>query len=159
MERNTRQRQAVLDALGGSGRTLSPPEILALAQRQAPGLNLSTVYRQVKALEEGGALMRVQLPGQPTRFEALCKDELRLSSRASHRRGQAREGAPDDRAHSTEELPHHHHHFHCLACDQVVPIHGCPGTMRDLAPPGCSVERHDLVLHGRCAACASQVMR
>jgi Fur family ferric uptake transcriptional regulator len=35
-----------------------------------------------------------------------------------------------------------------------MPIHGCPGPMHELAPVGCEVERHDLVLHGRCAACA-----
>ena len=158
MERNTRQRQAVLDALAASGRTLNPPEILALAQRQAPGLNLSTVYRQVKALEEVGAVLKVQLPGQPARFEAPCRNEVPPSSRASHRHGLAAEGEPVGHTRATGEVPHHHHHFHCLACDQVVPIHGCPGTMLDLAPPGCSVERHDLVLHGRCAACASQVV-
>ena len=47
MERSTRQRRAVLDALASSGRTLSPPEILELARQDAPGLNLSTVYRQM----------------------------------------------------------------------------------------------------------------
>ena len=78
MERHTRQRQAVLDALAGTGRTLTPPEILALAQRQAPSLNLSTVYRQVKALEEAGEVLKVQLPGQPR--------ALRGRLWASHRR-------------------------------------------------------------------------
>ena len=143
MERNTRQRQAVLEALAGSGRTLSPPEILALAQVQAPGLNLSTVYRQVKSLEEAGDVLKVQLPGQPARFEAPC--------------GHAASSPQSAPAHHHDEAPaqaHHHHHFHCLSCDQVVPIHGCPGPMQDLAPQGFVVERHDLVLHGRCAHCA-----
>ncbi len=158
MERNTRQRQAVLDALAGSGRTLSPPEILALAQLQAPSLNLSTVYRQVKALEEGGELIKVQLPGQPTRFEAPCHHEASAAPLADHAHGHEGMGQAAH-SHTPDELPHHHHHFHCVGCDQVVPIHGCPGTMQDLAPPGCSVERHDLVLHGRCAACAPQASR
>ena len=158
MERHTRQRQAVLDALAGSGRTLSPPEILSLAQQQAPGLNLSTVYRQVKALEEGGELLKVQLPGHPTRFEAVCRP------RASAPHGKYLQYAQASWPAGTRlqpqpaiQQPHHHHHFHCLVCDQVVPIHGCPGTMQELAPPGCRVERHDLVLHGYCAACASPV--
>lgn len=144
MERDTRQRRAVLDALAGSGRTLSPPEILGLAQPQAPSLNLSTVYRQVKALEEVGAVVKVQLPGQAARFETACRH---VDGEDPHAH------APDAEA---AEEPHHHHHFHCLVCDQVVPFHGCPGTMQDLAPPGCEVERHDLVLHGRCASCAGQ---
>ncbi|MFG5411208.1 transcriptional repressor [Piscinibacter sakaiensis] len=72
MERLTRQRQAVLDALSSSGRTLSPPEILALAQRHAPGMNLSTVYRQVRSLEEDGTVLRVRLAGQADRYELCC---------------------------------------------------------------------------------------
>ena len=141
MERDTRQRRAVLDALAGSGRTLSPPEILSLAQAQAPSLNLSTVYRQVKALEEVGEVVKVQLPGQAARFEARCRH---VAPTADHPLAQ----------NDNDEHGHHHHHFHCVVCDQVVPIHGCPGAMQELAPPGFEVERHDLVLHGRCAACA-----
>lgn len=157
MERDTRQRRAVLDALAGSGRTLSPPEILSMAQAQAPSLNLSTVYRQVKALEEVGEVVKVQLPGQAARFEARCRHE---APGLLHRHG-----GHDGRAeHAADELDdergeHHHHHFHCTVCDQVVPIHGCPGRMQELAPPGSQVERHDLVLHGRCAACAGSVAR
>ena len=49
----------------------------------------------------------------------------------------------------------HHHHFHCEACDRVYPIHACPGHMENLAPQGFQVQRHDLTLHGRCAACAT----
>ncbi len=138
MERSTRQRRAVFASLAASGRTLSAPEILALARCEAPGLNLSTVYRQVKALESDGAVLRVDLPGQTARYEARCDEASRV-------------GAPTVEA---AAQPHHHHHFHCVACDAVVPIHGCPGSMQELAPPGYRVERHDLVLHGRCADCA-----
>ena len=148
MERDTRPRRAVLDALAGSGRTLSPPEILSLAQSHAPSLNLSTVYRQVKALEEVGAVVKVQLPGQAARFEAAC----------DHADGEHSDvHAPHDAA--SDEPDPHHHHFHCLVCDQVVPFHGCPGAMRDLAPPGCEVLSHDLVLHGRRASCAAENVR
>lgn len=150
MERDTRQRRAVLDALAGSGRTLSPPEILSLAQSQAPSLNLSTVYRQVKALEEVGEVVKVQLPGQATRFEVRCRHDAPVHAHAHAGHAHA-EVAADAAA---VEGDHHHHHFHCVVCDQVVPIHGCPGPMQHLAPPGCEVERHDLVLHGRCAVCA-----
>jgi Fur family ferric uptake transcriptional regulator len=154
MERNTRQRQAVLDALAGSGRTLSPPEILALAQVQAPGLNLSTVYRQVKSLEEAGDVLKVQLPGQPARFEAPCA-QAAAQPHHDHGHGNGQAGHPGGAATpGGDPQHHHHHHFHCLSCDQVVPIHGCPGPMQDLAPTGFVVERHDLVLHGRCVHCA-----
>ncbi|MBO9680983.1 MAG: transcriptional repressor [Acidovorax sp.] len=130
MERHTRQRNAVLGALTQSGRSLMPQEICELAQRAVPKLSLSTVYRQLKDLLDDQAVVRVDLPGQPTRYEAPC--EL---------------------AHG--DVHHHHHHFHCMACDRVYPIHACPGHMEDLAPHGFQVQRHDLTLHGRCAECAS----
>ena len=129
MERHTRQRDAVLAALSDSRRSLTPPEICQLAQRLVPRLNLSTVYRQLKDLQEHGDVVRVDLSGQPTRYETQCE--------FGH-----------------GDANHHHHHFHCNACDRVFPIHACPGRMKELAPKGFRVEHHDLTLHGRCVACA-----
>jgi Fur family ferric uptake transcriptional regulator len=128
MERHTRQREALLHALVESHRSLTPQELCQLAQRTVPRLNLSTVYRQLKDLLERQAVLRVDLPGQPTRYEAPCE---------------ADDGGAD----------HHHHHFHCDDCDRVYPIHACPGHIEDLAPKGFQVQRHDLTLHGRCAQC------
>lgn len=130
MERQTRQKHAVLQALESSGRSLNAAEIWSLAQKDVPTLNLSTVYRQIKALHDDAQIVRVDLPGQPPRYEAPCQ--------ARGARGHA----------------HHHHHFHCTGCEQVFPIHGCPGGIERLAPKGFEVQSHDLTLHGRCAACA-----
>ena len=47
----------------------------------------------------------------------------------------------------------HHHHFRCRQCARVFEIMGCPGDLRDLAPPGFQLERHDVTLYGRCAVC------
>jgi Fur family ferric uptake transcriptional regulator len=130
MERQTRQKQAVMQAIEHSGRSLAPTEIWQLAQLEVPSLNLSTVYRQIKALHDEHHIVRVELPGQPPRFEAQCH-------------------APAARGHQ-----HHHHHFHCTGCEQVFPIHGCPSGIDQLAPSGFQVQSHDLTLHGRCASCA-----
>lgn len=129
----TRQKRAVLHALEHSGRSLHPAEIQSLAQQEVPTLNLSTVYRQLKALVGEQRIHKVELPGQPARFEAA--DVCSSPSRA-------------DTHNDT-----HHHHFHCVLCEQVFPIQGCPGHMEGLAPKGFQVERHDLTLHGRCASC------
>jgi Fur family ferric uptake transcriptional regulator len=131
MERHTHQRQAVTDALEQSGQALSPTQILAWAQAEAPSLNLSTVYRQVKALQDQQQVVRVELPGQPPRFEALCHD-----------------------VHAAKP-GHHHHYFHCGDCDRVYPIHACPGNIGRLAPAGFEVTSHDLTLRGRCANCVT----
>ena len=127
MERHTRQRQAVLDALEGGGRALTPPEILQAARSAVPSLNLSTIYRQIAALQEEARLAKVLLPGQPARYEPVC----------GHR-----------------EAGHHHHHFHCKLCDRVFALHTCPGSMQELVPKGFVVDAHEITLHGRCPDCA-----
>lgn len=133
-ERQTRQRDALMQALRDSARALTPAELCALGQRSVPTLNLSTVYRQLAALLEAGEVLKVDLPGQSARYEAACVRSRHADARGSH--------------------DHHHHHFHCTACSRVFPIHACPGTMDDLAPPGFRVARHDLTLHGLCVDCA-----
>ena len=147
MERHTRQRQSLLDALAQSGQALSPPDLLALAKSAVPSLNLSTVYRQIKCLLDAGRLVRVELPGQPARYEMAPSGETQAHSHAS--------GAATPHAHSAHAVPQHHHHFHCVQCDRVYPIHACPGPMNHLAPAGFQVQRHDLTLRGLCAACVT----
>jgi Fur family transcriptional regulator, ferric uptake regulator len=129
MERNTRQRQAVLEAIDHAGRALTPNEILALAQASVASLNLSTIYRHLSALQDDARIVKVMLPGQAARFEAACVGE-----------------------HAEE--PHHHHHFHCSGCDRVYALHGCPGPMQEMAPQGFVVQAHEITLRGLCAGCA-----
>ncbi|MFH0909841.1 MAG: transcriptional repressor [bacterium] len=47
-----------------------------------------------------------------------------------------------------------HHHFHCTQCDRVFDMKGCVDKISRLAPAGFSVERHEVILYGRCPACA-----
>lgn len=121
MEKNTRQRTAIREALAGAARPLLPQEVLLAAQVQVPGLGMATVYRNLKALVDEGELRSVNLPGDNPRFEPA-------------------------------EL-HHHHHFQCQLCQRVFDVHGCPGNLAALAPPGFTVADHDLVLYGRCSEC------
>lgn len=153
MERHTRQRQALVDVLVRSGQALSPHDLLEQAKAVVPSLNLSTVYRQIKGLQDAGQIVRVELPGQPPRFEIAAGSR---ATPAGH--GQTAAPAPhhDHASHAGATPPHqHHHHFHCTDCDRVYPIHACPGPMNDLAPPGFEVQHHDLTLRGRCADCVA----
>lgn len=50
----------------------------------------------------------------------------------------------------------HHHHFHCRICQRVFEVDACPGELTHLAPPGFTLERHEVILYGRCPACAAQ---
>lgn len=47
----------------------------------------------------------------------------------------------------------HHHHFCCQECGKVYEIEGCPRDIQKLTPKGFRLERHELVLYGRCAGC------
>jgi Fur family ferric uptake transcriptional regulator len=69
MERNTRQRQAIHDAIAAAQRPLLPQEVLEAAQGAVPGLGIATVYRNLKALVEEGALGAVKLPAENPRYE------------------------------------------------------------------------------------------
>jgi Fur family ferric uptake transcriptional regulator len=69
VERSTRQRDAIRQALTQAGRPLLPTEILAAAQTEVPALGIATVYRNLKQLAEAGEVQSVELPGQAPRFE------------------------------------------------------------------------------------------
>lgn len=49
----------------------------------------------------------------------------------------------------------HHHHFVCRGCGKVFELEGCCGHFHDEVPRGFKVEDHEVVLFGRCAACAT----
>ena len=144
MERHTRQRQAVLDAIDGAGRALTPAEILELAQGSVTTLNLSTIYRHLNALQQAARVAKVVLPGQAARFEAVCREAHDHGSDHGHHHAR---GAADAQ-------PHHHHHFHCSACDRVYALHACPGSLQEMAPRGFVVQAHEITLRGLCEECA-----
>jgi Fur family ferric uptake transcriptional regulator len=69
MERSTRQRSAIKEALQTAGRPLLAQEVLELAGNTVPNLGIATVYRNLKAMVEDGSLRQVVLPGENPRFE------------------------------------------------------------------------------------------
>lgn len=73
MERNTRQKTAVLAALESATGPMSPAAILDRARETCPGIGIATVYRILKALIEGGRVTLVDLAGD-RRYE-LARDE------------------------------------------------------------------------------------
>ena len=53
---------------------MTPEEVHQLAQRAVPSLGIATVYRNLRALAEGGWLHEVELPGGgPARYEVAGK--------------------------------------------------------------------------------------
>lgn len=85
---------------------------------------MATVYRVIRRMVSADELAAVDLPGEPARYE------LRSAADA------------------------HHHHFRCDGCERVFDVTGCPGGLRDLLPRGFTLDRHEIVLYGRCHDCA-----
>lgn len=125
MERTTRQKTAIHDAIESAHRPLSAQEILEQASLQVTQLGIATVYRNLKSLVTEGKVQMVTLPGENPRYE------------------------------TNAAAGHHHHHFQCTQCQRVFDVHDCPGDLKRMAPQGFSVERHELTLYGRCADCNS----
>ena len=123
--RTTRQRSALLAIIARESRPLSPYELHDLALRAIPSISQSTIYRNLRALEDAGEIHAVSIPGQPPRYEL------------------------------PEVAAHHHHHFHCRRCDRVYDLEGCPGGLRGLLPRGFTLEEHTIVLSGKCSTCAA----
>ncbi len=69
MERTTRQRQAIREALQQADRPLLASEVLKQAQTAVPSLGIATVYRTLKTLVAEESLQIVALPGENPRFE------------------------------------------------------------------------------------------
>ena len=67
-ERATRQKTAIRTVIDAARRPLTPLEVLEAARRQVPALSIATVYRNLKALLEDGAIEAVQLPGESPRY-------------------------------------------------------------------------------------------
>ena len=127
MERSTRQRTAIRQVIIAAARPLTPQEILDGVRESVSAAGIATVYRNIKLLLDEGEIRAVVLPGENPRYEA----------------------AQESHGHD------HHHHFHCIPCDRVFDVPGCPGSMAQLAPAGFTVEHHELTLYGVCADCAA----
>jgi len=124
MERTTRQRTAIRDAIAQATRPLLAQEILEYAQHSIPGLGLATVYRNLKTLVAEGELSVVQLPAENPRYELVGHHHHHFQCLQCQR-------VFDVHACSDEALR----------------------WMQRGVPTGFSVQDHDLTLYGQCSDC------
>jgi Fur family ferric uptake transcriptional regulator len=71
--RNTRQGAAIEKAVADSDSPLTAEEVLVRAQKIEGGIGIATVHRHLKKLTEAAVLARVEIPGEPPRFEKADK--------------------------------------------------------------------------------------
>ena len=69
MERNTKQRGAIIKVLKEAEGPLTPQEIQGLAEAQSPGLGIATVYRLLKTMQADESVLLVNIPGTAPRYE------------------------------------------------------------------------------------------
>lgn len=111
-----------------------------------------------------GAIVRAGRPFLPQEAHALAGDESPTLSIATVYRALkklAEDGSICPVALAGEPVRYeaagqgHHHHFQCRECHRVYDVEGCVGDLGGLCPPGFTLEEHEVILYGRCAACTN----
>jgi Fur family transcriptional regulator, ferric uptake regulator len=68
-QRNTRQRQVILDELQGLPSHPTAAELYAIVRRKLPRISLGTVYRNLDLLARVGMIQKLDLAGTEARFD------------------------------------------------------------------------------------------
>jgi len=79
--RNTKQRQAILDAIEGHGGHLTAEEIYKIVKRRQARLSLGTVYRNLRVLAEIGVVRELDFGMAITYFETTKDPHYHLVCR------------------------------------------------------------------------------
>jgi len=129
--RMTAQRRLILAVLAESQDHPTAEELYQRVQPKNPALNLSTVYRTLRWLEQEGLVASRHFEGEPhqDRFDPVAEQK------------------PD------------HHHFRCRACNRIIEFDAPlleQVKQRFTRQQGGQVESAALVLYGLCADCASK---
>jgi Fur family ferric uptake transcriptional regulator len=122
-------RRALLEKLAKTEQPLSIEELFAELSRtgKAKGLDLATLYRNVKSFEEAGLIAAIDLGTGRSFYEF-------------------RHGGDS----------HHHHHVICENCRKIehLDVCGIEAHLRMLEKMGYKQVRHKLEFSGLCKACA-----
>ena len=122
--RNTKQLSVILAILKSQDRPIAAPDLLKAAQKRAPSLNKTTVYRTLDRLVNEGSVEAVMLREGVLHYELKAEEE------------------------------HHHHHFVCSKCEKIYCIEGCVANIDQLLPKGFVLESHEVTLRGLCKGCS-----
>ncbi len=81
--RLTQQRKLILDVIQAACYHPTAEQIHQLAQKSMPNLSVGTVYRNLDVLRDEKRIKRIDIPGEPARFDAdpshkayfVCRDK------------------------------------------------------------------------------------
>ena len=83
--RNTKQRQAIFEAIERHGGHLTADEVYKLVKRRLPRLSLGTVYRNLRVLVDQGNLRELDFGMAVTYFESVKDSHYHLICRVCGR--------------------------------------------------------------------------
>jgi Fe2+ or Zn2+ uptake regulation protein len=80
-QRNTRQRQVILEELRKLSSHPTAAEVYEIVRRRLPSISLGTVYRNLDLLARMGTINKLEMSGAETRFDgdATQHDHLRCT--------------------------------------------------------------------------------
>lgn len=125
--RVTRTRVAVLEALQASAHPLTHEEVGGALAAANEAHDRVTLYRTLDWLVAQGLAKRLAGGDRAWRFEAVSRGD------------------------------HHHAHFHCDRCGQVMCLESLRPAFAVALPDGYRLDRAELVFHGACAECGRAV--
>ena len=67
------QKQMILDVIRSSHEHMTADQIYMAAKQENPGIAMGTVYRNLSLLADAGEIVRVERPGEATRFDKILK--------------------------------------------------------------------------------------
>lgn len=126
MVRNTRQRQAVLEALRVTRTHPDAAWIHQEVRRELPSISLGTVYRTLDALVRDGVAVTIERAGQATRYDFRRDDH------------------------------HHHAVCRTCGAIFDIEVQDLPSLPSATLPGGFQVSDVRLEVHGVCAACRNK---
>ncbi len=133
MQRNTKQRQVILDCLKSLGdRHVTADELTELVHEAAPNIGRATVYRYLNQLHEEGTAKKYALPDGA----GFCWQYVDEHSEC-----------------------HSHYHLKCNSCGKVTHLES--ELLRSLSDSlkktdGFEIDEGDTVFYGKCAKCQNK---
>ena len=77
-KRNTIQKSLVLDAVRDLHDHAAAEEVYQQVAVRHPSISRTTVYRNLNLLAESGEIRKVELPGEPERFDHVCSEHYHV---------------------------------------------------------------------------------
>jgi len=79
--RMTKQRRAILDVLKNTDSHPTADEVYRRVRDRLPRVSLGTVYRNLEILSENDRILKLELNGEPKRFDARLRPHYHLTCR------------------------------------------------------------------------------